>query len=114
MCRGGCPPHFSRSKVDQFFNRNLADENQALSEHVRRFIAHQNAVLLNPTILRKRFLLHETGHRFMRRLQSEPWMEMRLDMKNEDPKARRYDRYGSNGFGLMILDYRRKSLSKRG
>jgi len=87
MCRGGYPPRFSLSKADQLFNRNWAEENQALSEHVRNFIAYQNGVLLNPTGLRGRFPLHEMGHRFTRRLQSEPWMEMRLDMKNEDPKS---------------------------
>ena len=86
MCRGGYLPRFSRSKADQLFNRNLAEENQALSEYVRNFIAHQNAVLLNPAGLRERFPLHEMGHRSTRRLQSEPWMEMRLDMENEDPK----------------------------
>ena len=87
MCREGYPPRFSLSKADQLFNRNLAEENQALSEHVRNFIAHQNSVLLNPTGLRERFPLYEMGHRFTRPFQSEPWMEMRLDMENEDPQS---------------------------
>ncbi|MDA7640174.1 hypothetical protein N8787_00925 [Opitutaceae bacterium] len=96
------------------FNRNLAEENQALSEHARRFIAHQNAVLRNPTGLSECFPLHGMGHRFTRRLQSEPWMEMRLDMEIEDPK-----RGGMTGMalmvaGLIILAYRRERLSKRG
>jgi len=75
----------------------LAEENQALSEHVRRFIAHQNTVLLNPTGLRECFPLQEMGHRFMRRLQSEPWREKRLDMENDDPK-----RGGMTGMAPMV------------
>ena len=53
---------------------------------MRNFIAYQNGVLLNPTGLRECFPLHEMVHRFTCRLQSEPWMEMRFDMENEDPK----------------------------
>ena len=86
MCRRGYPPCFSRSKAGQLSNQNLAEGKQALSEPLHNFIAHQNAVLLNPTNLREHFLLHGMGHRFTRRLQSEHWMEMRLDTENQNPK----------------------------
>lgn len=97
MCRGGYLPRFSLSKADQLLNRNWAEENQAPSEHVRNFIADRNSVLLNPTGLRELFPLHEMGHRFTRRLQLEPWMEMRLDMENEDLK-----RGGMAGMARMV------------
>jgi len=104
---------FSRQEADQLLTRNSAEENQALSELARRFIAHQNAVLRNPTGLREMFPKHGMGHRFTRRLQAEPWMEMRLDMEIEDAK-----RSGSTGMvlvivGLAALAYVRERLIRR-
>ncbi|GEM_PF-3492075 len=67
-------PRFSRSKAGQLSDQNSAEEKQVLSEHLRNFIAHQNAVLLNPTNLREHFLLHGMGHRFTRAFnQSIEW-----------------------------------------
>lgn len=105
---------FSRAEADQLLTRNSAEENQALSELARRFIAHQNAVLRNPTGLRELFPIHGMGHRFTRRLQAEPWMEMRLDMEIEEVK-----RGSSSGMilmvvGLVLLAFIRERLFKRG
>ena len=105
---------FSRAEADQLLTRNSAEENQALSELARRFIAHQNAVLRNPTGLRELFPMHGMGHRFTRRLQSEPWMEMRLDMEIEDAKHGGITGMALLVAGLTVLAYGRERLSKTG
>ena len=105
---------FSRAEADQLLTRNSAEENQALSELARRFIAHQNAVLRNPTGLRELFPMHGMGHRFTRRLQSEPCMEMRLDMEIEDAKHGGITGMALLVAGLTVLAYGRERLSKRG
>ena len=88
---------FSRKEADLLLTGNSAEENHALSELARRFIAHQNAVLRNPTGLRELFPKHGMEHNFNRRLQAEPWEEMRLDLEIKGSKQ------AGVGWGIAVL-----------
>jgi len=81
---------FSRMEADQLLTYNSAEENRALSELARRFIEHQNAVLRDPSALRSLFPMHGMGHRFSRRLQTEPWLEMRMDLSVSSETTSRF------------------------
>ena len=80
--KGDYTLNFSRAAADTMLqNANSADENRALSELAQRFVEHQDAALKNPSGLTALYPEHGALYSFTRKLQAEPWQDMRLELK---------------------------------